>query len=206
MSKILKACSKWARECQKKNFTWKGSIDWTGMDIEKKIISYLELMSDLQYIKFQNGRPAMLGFTQTLVINRIVPYTVKLLFGEHYHTHKLMILSFLRIYKINMLGLLLILSRRCGKSSVCALVASKIAKHFPDITIQIFATSQDQSSRILELAVLLTEDSVVKATKTKIVFSNDSKRASVMQTNPNSKVGLIFFFLSFPFSSPPHKN
>lgn len=186
----LDDCCVWSFKSSESEFNWRGAIDWNNTDAQIKIEKYLKFIEDLQYIVFPGGNPAALGFIQITVINRSLPKIIKLLFGATYTRNEQKILSYLRIENgDDKLGLIMILSRRCGKSSAVAFLISKIAKHFPGLLIQLFATSQDQSTRILEMSGALNGDcETMKMTKKKLDFKGENGLVSSIQTNPNSEV------------------
>jgi hypothetical protein len=158
---------------------------------------YREMLVSLGSIHLQSKPDASLGYSQVEIINVIVRLLMPLLFRFSYETNSEIIHSMLRCPMELPMGVILILSRRCGKSTVIAHIAVNVCKHFGYQTFQLFARTEDQSAIIAQLGANLLRGKTgelpdgCRITKTSITFKGAGGSTSTMSANPATDV--IFF-------------
>lgn len=157
---------------------------------------YDEMLQDMATITLPGKPESSLGYSQVEIINVIIKLLIPLLFKHHYDTNHEIILSMLRCITPLPYGVVLVLSRRCGKSTIIAHISITVCKYFGNNIFQLFARTRDQASVIAQLAGNLVRDSdgklppQYKATRNSVSVGSGEGGISRLRANPATDVSL----------------
>jgi hypothetical protein len=197
-----RSVSNWQKVNCYQKFSWKGSLNFeNNKGLRAKIADYIGLYDDIRELNFDMINIDSLAHTQIMIINATIPLLYVLIFKKYINTYKKKIKNYFRISQ-QFIGLLLVLSRRCGKTTVAAILAGIIGRRIPCLRIQLFASGRDQSRRILEyVAQMTTQSKLFKFIKSEITL--DAVRykhvsgETTITTNASNDVNSFFFVYSF---------